>query len=91
MDGIDLMPILTGKQKKVNRTLYWRTFQRGKYKAVRDGDWKYLPDEKGEYLFDLSVDQEEKNDLKTKQVKKFNRMKTKLNNWEKTVLPPIPL
>lgn len=91
LDGIDLMPILTGKKKKVNRTLYWRTFQRSKHKAVRDGHWKYLQDEKGEYLFDLSADQEEKNDLKTKQVKKFNRMKTKLKNWEKTVLTPIPL
>ena len=91
LDGIDLMPILTGKKKKVHRTLYWRTFQRSKHKAVRDGHWKYLQDEKGEYLFDLSADQEEKNDLKTKQKKKFNRMKTKLNDWEKTVLTPIPL
>ena len=28
------------------------------------GNWKYLQDEKGEYLFNLVADQEEKNELK---------------------------
>lgn len=91
LDGIDLMPILTGKKQMVDRTLYWRTFQRTKHKAVRDGKWKYLQDEKGEYLFDLSTDQEEKNDLKLKEVEKFETMKKKLGEWEKTVLPPVAL
>lgn len=91
LDGIDLIPVLTGSQKNVDRTLYWRTFQRSKQKAIRDGKWKYLQDEKGEYLFDLSADQEEKNDLKTKEKKKFEKMKAKYAKWEKTVLQPIPL
>jgi arylsulfatase A-like enzyme len=91
LDGIDLMPVLTGKQKNVDRTLYWRIFQRTKHKAIRDGKWKYLRDEKDEYLFDLSADQAEKNDLKTKEKKIFERMKVKLAKWEKTVLQPIPL
>ena len=91
LDGIDLIPVLTGKYKNIHRTLYWRTFQRSKHKAVRDGKWKYLKDEKGEYLFDLNVDQEEKNDLKTKEKKRFEKMKVKLAEWEKTVLQPIPL
>lgn len=91
LDGIDLMPVLTGKYKNIDRTLFWRTFQRSKHKAVRDGKWKYLQDEQGEYLFDLSVDKEEKNDLKTKEQKIFEKMKVKLAKWEKTVLPPIPL
>jgi arylsulfatase A-like enzyme len=51
LDGVDLMPVLTGKDKNIDRTLFWRTFQRSKHKAVRDGKWKYLKDEKGEYLF----------------------------------------
>lgn len=91
LDGIDLMPVLTGKYKNIDRTLYWRTFQRSKHKAVRDGKWKYLKDEKGEYFFDLNVDQEEKNDLKTKEKKRFEKMKVKLAEWEKTLLQPIPL
>jgi arylsulfatase A-like enzyme len=91
LDGIDLMPVLTGKSNPINRTLYWRTFQRSKQKAVRDGKWKYLKDEKGEYLFDLSVDEQEKNDLKTKEKNKFENMKVKLAEWEKSLLQPIPL
>jgi hypothetical protein len=85
------MPILTGKKKDVDRTLYWRIYQRSKQKAIRDGKWKYLRDEKGEYLFDLSADQEEKNDLKLKEEKRFEMMKEKFDKWENTVLKPIPL
>lgn len=91
LDGIDLMPMLTGKKSNIDRTLYWRIFQRAKHNAIRDGKWKYLKDENGEYLFDLSNDQEEKNNLKQKEEKKFNELKEKFNAWEKTVLKPVPL
>ena len=91
LDGIDLMPVLTGKKKDMERTFYWRTFQRAKQKAIRDGEWKYLQDEKGEYLFNLVADQSEKNDLKAEQQAIFNRLKKKYAQWEKTVLQPIPL
>jgi arylsulfatase A-like enzyme len=91
LDGIDLMPILTGKQNTIDRTLYWRTFQRTKHKAIRDGKWKYLKVDTTEYLFDLSTDQGEKNDLKLKEEKVFKLMKEKFEKWEKTMLPPIPL
>jgi arylsulfatase A-like enzyme len=91
LDGIDLMPVLKAKVSNIDRTLYWRVFQRNKQKAVRDGKWKYLKDEKGEYLFDLSIDQEEKNDVKDKETKIFNALKVKLAEWEKTLLTPIPL
>ena len=91
LDGIDLMPILTGKKNIIDRTLYWRTFQRAKHKAMRDGKWKYLQAEEGEYLFDLSTDQGEKNDLKLKETERFEKMKEKFNKWERTVLQPIPL
>ena len=90
LDGIDLMPILTGK-KNVERTIYWRTFQRAKQKAIRMGEWKYLQDAKGEYLFNLAADQAEKNDLKEKHQDIFNTLKKKYADWEKTMLPPIPL
>jgi arylsulfatase A-like enzyme len=91
LDGIDLLPILTGEKKNIERTFYWRTFQRNKQKAVREGNWKYLQDEDGEYLFDLAADPGEKNDLKKKEEIIFNRLKQKFSDWEKTVLPPVPL
>lgn len=91
LDGVDLIPVLAGKIKEVDRTLYWRTFQRTKQKATRESNWKYLQDEKGEYLFDLSVDPAEKNDLKEKYPEIFKRLKTQYTAWESTVLEPVPL
>lgn len=40
LDGINLMPILTGKKRNIARIFFWRTFQRIKQKAIRDGNWK---------------------------------------------------
>jgi arylsulfatase A-like enzyme len=91
LDGIDLMPIMTARKKNVERTLYWRTFQRAKQKAIRMGEWKYLQDAKGEYLFNLAADHQEKTNLKEKHPDIFSRLKKKYADWEKTVLQPIPL
>lgn len=91
LDGIDLMPVLTGRKKNGERTFYWRTFQRNKQKAIRAGAWKYLQDEKGEYLFNLEKDPGEKNNLKEKEKIIFERLKQKYADWEKTVLTPVAL
>jgi arylsulfatase A-like enzyme len=91
LDGIDLMPVLTQKGKLIERTLFWRVTQRAQQKAVRIGDWKYLKDEKGEYLFNLKADISEKNDVKEKNPDVLIRLKTALQNWEATMPKPIPL
>ncbi len=91
LDGIDLMPILAGNKKNIERTFYWRTFQRNKQKAIRAGEWKYLQDEKGEYLFNLVNDPGEKDNQKEKEKLIFERLKQKYAGWEKTVLTPVAL
>lgn len=92
LDGMDIMPIMTGEKKEIDRTLYWRIFQRNQHKAMREGKWKYFQDEKGnEYLFDLSIDPKEDNDLKAQQPELFKNLKNKYTEWEKTVLKPLPL
>jgi arylsulfatase A-like enzyme len=88
LDGINLMPICTGKAKLKDRTLYWRTIERSHYKAMREGNWKYLHDGKGEYLFDLSVDPSEKNNVREKYSKEFDKLKAMYAAWESTVLSP---
>jgi arylsulfatase A-like enzyme len=90
LDGIDMMPVCTGKSKPVSRTFYWQRVERNPQKAIRDGDWKYLQDQKGEYLFDLSKDPEEKNDLKEKEKTVFEKLKKKYTEWEKTILKTEP-
>jgi arylsulfatase A-like enzyme len=91
LDGVDLMPVLTGTKKSIDRTICWRTFQRANQKAIRIGEWKYLKDEKEEYLFNLNIDKSEKNNLKEKQPALFIKLKKAYANWEKTVLEPVPL
>ena len=90
LDGIDLMPLCVGKTKPMERTFYWKRFQGNKQKAIREGPWKYLQDEKGEYLFNLTADREERKDLKTEQQAMLTQLRNKYAAWEKTLLQPIP-
>jgi arylsulfatase A-like enzyme len=91
LDGSDMSQILTGKKKEFDRTIFWRISQRRDFKAMRDGKWKWLRDDRhNEYLFDLSNDLTEMNDLKEKYPEIFQRLKTKYANWEKTMLKPLP-
>jgi arylsulfatase A-like enzyme len=91
LDGIDLLPVLTGKKTEIERMLYWRLAQRAHSKAVRRGNWKYLQDEKGEYLFNLAEDQFEKKDLKMNYPEMFYTLKKKHRQWESRLLTPLPL
>jgi arylsulfatase A-like enzyme len=91
LDGINLLPVLTAKKQNIQRELYWRIFQRKNEKAVRHGDWKYIVDTKGEYLFNIAADQAEKNNLKDTNKDIADKLKKLLANWEKKVLTPLPL
>src|SRR5262249_44089681 len=64
LDGVDLVPFLSGKQPPFSRTLFWR-FKRGANvrKAVRDGDLKLVWDGGKEELHNLAQDEAEKNNL----------------------------
>lgn len=91
LDGVNLLPVCTGKKKIFDRTFYWRLFQEKKQKAIRQGNWKYLQYEKGEFLYYLKDDPGEKNDQKEKYPAIFNQLKKKYSEWESAVLKPIPL
>lgn len=92
LDGMDITKILEGRQKEADRTLYWRIFQRQQHKAMRDGKWKWLQDEKGnEYLFDLEADPTEQNNVKDQHKDVLEKLRKKYHEWEATMLKPIPL
>jgi arylsulfatase A-like enzyme len=91
LDGIDLMPFMTGKKTIKERTFYWRLSQSTKQKAIRDGKWKYLKVEDDEFLFNLIDDPGEKKDLKLAQPSIFKKLKEKYEKWEREMLEPIPL
>jgi arylsulfatase A-like enzyme len=88
LDGISLLPFFEKPSKKMDRSFYWR-LSRVPQKAMRDGQWKYVSDEKGEYLFNLVNDISEKNDLSQIEKARFEKLKKKYEAWEATVLPPF--
>lgn len=89
LDGIDLMPVLTGREAPQERRIFWRTTQRTQQAAVRDGRWKYLRDEDGEYLFDLVLDPGERMDRKLDETGRFAALRGELAAWEAEMLPPV--
>jgi hypothetical protein len=55
------------------------------------GEWKYLRDSTGEYLFNLAKDPSEKNNLKDANPDVFSSLKSKYADWERSVLEPVKL
>ena len=84
LDGISLLPILKDPQLIFSRPLFWRMSFRNQ-RAYRLGSWKYLKIDDDEYLFNLSVDERERANLKDKDLIKFNSMKEAWINWNKTI------
>ena len=78
------MPVLAGERPAYERALFWRTFDRA---AARVGDWKYLADKDGEYLFDLAVDPGEKADRRKREGARFERIKQQYVEWNAGMLP----
>ena len=63
VDGVDVLPYVSGTKAGLpHQTLFWRS---GKYRVVRDGDWKLqsldLP--RRDLLFDLKADPTEQRDV----------------------------
>ena len=91
-DGIDIVKRLEDHQEPMKRTLYWRS-RRGErtWRAVRDGDLKYLSrtdgDKSEEHLYDLAASPVEKNDLLIKRPDDTKRLKALLAEWEAEVRP----
>jgi arylsulfatase A-like enzyme len=90
-DGMDILPMLRAPGSLVDRTFYWRVFQRNQQQALRQGPWKYLRTETDEYLFNIDNDPYEDHDLRTAYPAKFRELRSLYEAWEKTVPAPLPL
>ena len=91
LDGHDIINHVAQGSKDFKRTLYWRG-KRGErtWWAVRDGDMKYVRKTEGkteEWLYDLSRDIGEENDLSHSSPIEVTRLKKLVSNWEKRVRP----
>ena len=64
LDGMNVLPLLSGKQPPIERTFFWRIDHQGRrQRAMRKGKWKYISDGGSEMLFDLEKDMSERHDL----------------------------
>ncbi len=88
LDGVNLMPFLTGKnQNAPHDALFWRKDQAaaarvGEYKMVRLRDY-------GSVLYNLKNDLGETNELSKKDSKKAEEISNKLKNWERNLMQPL--
>lgn len=82
-DGTNLIPFLTNNSGFPHEIFYWRS---GYSKAICKANWKLYINKKSKkkFLFDLSKDIEEKNDLSSGMPDKVNELMHDLDVWEKT-------
>jgi arylsulfatase A-like enzyme len=88
LEGMDLLPILSGQRPIVDRTLFWRIAVPGRQqRAVRQGDWKLLVDggEVHLLLFDLKRDIGERRDLAVAHPDVVTTLRRLIREWEKDV------
>jgi arylsulfatase A len=85
-DGINLLPVLEGRNAVIERTLFFR-FTTGNVKqvAVRQGAWKLLVDGAKRFVFDLSNDVGERNDLTNQRQDVARRLAPLIAAWEADV------
>jgi arylsulfatase A-like enzyme len=97
LDGIDLVPILAGRQPETIRTLGWRIDRiERKQKALRHGKWKLVVDGphdvvKHELLFDLDSDISERFNVAYEHPDVLADLRHRLEAWEADVdSRPLP-
>jgi arylsulfatase A-like enzyme len=80
MDGVDLMPLMSGKQTQLSRdALHWAF---GGQQAVRSGPWKYIRTQTaGEFLFNLNDGIAETNNVLAAHPEKADELRRRLDRW----------
>lgn len=82
LDGFDMMPMLAEGKPSPRKEMYWK---RRVKEAARVGDWKWIRNESGKFLFDLSKDVSEKNNLIDEMPEKAAEMEQHFSDWLKAM------
>jgi len=85
LDGLNILPSLSGQSPAVARDLFWRRKRPTLQRAVRSGSWKLLRDGVDFYLFDVAADPGERHDLTADHPDLVHKLSAKLDAWEKDV------
>lgn len=83
-DGVDLLPVLTGRAREFERTVFWRTQDMG---VARSGNWKYVRWGEHEYLFNLAEDETENANFILRNPREYERLKQAYADWDAQMLP----
>lgn len=89
LDGMDLTGYLKGIEEITTRKFYWRyglSNSGQEQDAYRDGDWKYISNPEGEFLFNLKDDPSESTDLKDSNNEKFDQLKIAFQEFDNQML-----
>jgi len=88
LDGVDLMPFLTGRPESPHSQLYWRM---GPQKAVRQGSWKLIRLRADDpfRLYDLEKDASESTDLAGAEPARVRELADLLGAWDRTLVRPL--
>jgi len=86
VDGMNLIPFVTGETVPPNRNLYWR-FNRAW--AVRDREWKLVNQGSKPQLFRIAEDISEKTDLYVQQPDVVKRLQADYEAWNATLMPKL--
>jgi arylsulfatase A-like enzyme len=79
-DGVNLMPLVTGKEKTLERSLFWML---GGQTAVRNGKWKLLQSrEFGPFLFDMNVPEPERVNMIMQHPEIADGLRKELEKWK---------
>lgn len=86
-DGVDLVPYLNGKRNdRPHETLFWRN---GPNWAARKGDWKLFSANGNDWLYDLSRDIGEMENLAQKKPDILKQIKAAYKDWNSQMIDPI--
>lgn len=105
LDGADIYPLLSNKEKYIERDLFWhfpaylesytdggKGFRARPYTSIRSGKWKliYYHENKNVELFDLDNDMKEEYDLSSVNEEMASILKKKILDWIEETNAPVP-
>jgi len=79
LDGFDMLPILSGAERSPRQAMFWK---RREQEAARVGPWKWVRNANGTFLFDLSQDIGEKNNLAPTMPDKAAELEAHFRHWQ---------
>ncbi|UZD21415.1 sulfatase-like hydrolase/transferase [Algoriphagus halophytocola] len=89
LDGVNLIPYLTGEDKGVpHQELYWRNYNANKF-AIRTLDSKQIMERETTYLFDIQKDIAEKVNLAYGQKDRVKAIEHLIKEWEMSLMDPV--